>query len=90
MLPVLREADRLKRSIGQISEGNVVGVLSLLMLAYSIYRQISSYLEQQKREQLEYRQSIAEAQNLDTKEQVEAFIQKQRQAMEYWRSSYIP
>mgnify|MGYP000377393312 CR=1 FL=1 len=90
MLPGLREADRLKRSIGQISEGNVVGVLSLLMLAYSIYRQISSYLEQQKREQLEYQKAIMQTKNFTTAEQFQVWQADQNRAIRGFGTGIIP
>ena len=55
MIPVLDEADRLRTNLKILSAGNITGIIGLLMLALTIYRQVVSMLEEQKRREEEYK-----------------------------------
>lgn len=90
MIPGLREAQRLKNSLGQISAGNITGVIGLLMLAYSIYRQISAMLEEQKQQQADYQKAVMEVRGLTTSAQFTSWKEGQRQTFEGYRTNIIP
>jgi hypothetical protein len=81
MIPGLREAQRIQRSLGALSAGSVMGVVGLLMVAYQIYKQVAAYLEEQKQLQIEYRQAIMEARNFTTIAQVKAWQADQDRIM---------
>lgn len=90
MIPGLREAQRIQRGLGALSEGSIMGVMGLLMVAYSIYRQISAYLEEQKRQQAEFKKTIMGLQGFTTSAEFTAWQTGQRQAIEGYRSGIIP
>jgi hypothetical protein len=90
MIPGLREAQRIQRGLGALSEGSVMGVVGLLMVAYSIYKQISAYLEEQKQQQAEYKQAIMEIRGFTTSAEFTAWQTGQRQAIEGYRNGIIP
>lgn len=90
MIPGLREANRLRRSIRQLSVGNISGVVTILMLALSIYRQVASMMEEQKRQQEEYKRSVMEIRGFTTSAQFEAWQKQQRHLQEAYRSGIIP
>ena len=77
MIPGLREAQRIQRSIGLLSEGSLMGGLGLLMVAYSIYRQISAYLEEQKQQQAEYQKAIMDIRGFTTSAQFKTWEDNQ-------------
>ena len=87
MIPGLREAQRIQRSLGALSAGSLVGVVGLLMVAYSIYRQISAMLEEQKQQQADYKKTIMDVRGFTTSAQFIAWQAGQRQAIE---NSYRP
>ena len=87
MIPGLREAQRITRSIGTLSEGSVMGVVGLLMVAYSIYRQINAMLEEQKQQQADYQKAIIEIRGFTTVAQFTQYQDNQRRAIE---NSYRP
>ena len=90
MIPGLREAQRIHRSIGMVSEGSVMGVLGLLMVAYSIYRQISSMLEEQKQQQAEYKKTIMDVRGFTTSAQFTQWQENQSRLIEGYRLRIIP
>lgn len=90
MIPGLREAQRIQRSIGLLSEGSIMGGLGLLLVAYSIYKQISSMLEQQQQQRDELQKAIMEIRGFTTSAQFLAWQEGQRQLIEGYRSGIIP
>ena len=86
MIPVLDEADRLRTNLKILSAGNITGIIGLLMLALSIYRQVVSMLEEQKRREEEYRRQVMQLRGFATIKEFEAWQNSQRQAQEQWRS----
>lgn len=90
MLPGLREANRLQTNLKALSAGNIVGVIGILMLALSIYRQVASMMEEQKRQQEEYKRSVMEIRGFTTSAQFEAWQKQQRHLQEAYRSGIIP
>jgi hypothetical protein len=86
MIPGLREAHRLKVALGEISAGNIVGVIGVLMLAYSIYKQVVTLMEEQKRQQLEYQQTIMQIRGYEHESQFTAWLQTQ----DNYRTGVIP
>lgn len=60
MIPGLREANRLRRSIGQLSDRNIVGAVGLFMLAIRIYRMIDQYYKKLEQEKQDYQRRIME------------------------------
>jgi hypothetical protein len=90
MLPGLREADRLQTNLKTLSAGNIAGVIGILMLALSIYRQVASMMEEQKRQQEEYKRSVMEIRGFTTSAQFEAWQKQQRHLQEAYRSGIIP
>jgi hypothetical protein len=87
MIPGLREAQRLQHSLALVSAGSVMGILGLLMVAYSIYRQISAMLEEQQQQRNDYNKAIMEARGFTTLSQIEQYKESQRKAIE---NSYRP
>lgn len=83
MIPGLREASRLKRDIGLVNAGSMMGVLGLLMLAYSIYQQANRMLEDQKQQQEEYKSLIIQAQNFTSNSQYQAWQTQMTNALSY-------
>jgi hypothetical protein len=90
MIPGLREAQRIYRGLGALSEGSLMGGLGLLLVAYSIYKQISAYLEEQKQQQAEYKKTIMELRGFTTSTEFTSWQTGQRQAIEGYRSGIIP
>jgi hypothetical protein len=90
MLPGLREANRLQTALKSLSAGNIAGVIGILMLALSIYRQVASMMEEQKRQQEEYKRSVMEIRGFTTSAQFEAWQKQQRHLQEAYRSGIIP
>ena len=92
-IPGLREAyhyvEALKR-IERFGLMDIGGVVSVLMLAYTLYRQLAQMMEEQKRQQAEYRQNVMAAQNFATTEQFIQWQTNQRQAFDSYRSGIIP
>ena len=87
MIPGLREASRLQTALKSLSTGNtLVAIISILMLVLSIYRQIVSMLEEQKRREEEYRRQVMQLRGFTTIKEFEAWQNSQRQAQEQWRS----
>ena len=86
MIPVLDEADRLRTNLKILSAGNITGIIGILMLALTIYRQVVSMMEEQKRQQEEYRRQIMQLRGFTTIKEFEAWQNSQRQAQEQWRS----
>lgn len=60
MIPGLREANRLQRSIRQLSDRNIVGAVGLFMLAIRIYRMIDQYYKKLEQEKQDYQRQIME------------------------------
>ncbi len=60
MIPGLREANRLQRSIRQLSDRNIVGAVGLFMLAIQIYRMIDQYYKKLEQEKQDYQRRIME------------------------------
>jgi hypothetical protein len=90
MIPGLREAQRIQRSIGMLSEGSIMGGLSLLLVAYSIYRQISAMLAEQEQQRAEYRKMVMEARGFTLKAQFTQWQEDQRRTIEDYRNRVIP
>lgn len=86
MIPGLREAQRLNRSLGQLASGNIVGVVGVLMLALSVYRLIMSALEEQKRQQETFKREIMRAQNFSSNAQFQVWQVQQQVALESYRN----
>jgi hypothetical protein len=86
MIPGLREARRLQVGLENISAGNIVGVVGLLMLALTIYRQISQMQAEQKRQQEAYRQMIMQAQNFTSQTQFQAWQLQTQTALAGYRN----
>ena len=91
MIPGLREAQRIQRSLGALSEGSIMGGLGLLLVAYSIYRQISAMLEEQKKQAEEYRRMVMEARGFTLTSEFTRWQDDQRRAIENaYRPGVIP
>ena len=90
MIPGLREAYRIKVGLGYLSQGSLLGVVGLLMVAYSIYRQISSYLEEQKQQQAEIRQAVMAIQNFTTTAQFQTWQENTDRAIRGYQTGHIP
>lgn len=86
MLPGLREANTLQTNLKSLSAGNIVGVIGILMLVVSIYRQVVSMMEEQKRREEEYKRQVMQLRGFTTNQEFEAWQNSQRQAQEQWRS----
>jgi chromosome segregation ATPase len=87
MIPGLREAQRIQRSIGLLTEGSIMGVVGLLLVAYQIYQKISAMLAEQQQLRDEYKKTVMEIRGFTTSAQFTAFQTGQRQAIE---NSYRP
>ena len=90
MIPGLREAHRLTIAMKNLSVGNLVGVVSLVLLVISIVRQVSAMLNEQKRQQEAYQQMVMEARGFTTLAQAQRFTDDQRRAVEKSIMSGIP
>lgn len=86
MLPGLREANRLQTNLKTLSAGNIVGVIGILMLALSIYRQVASMMEEQQRQKEEYKREIMRAQNLTSQSQYQTWQTQQETALANYRN----
>jgi hypothetical protein len=86
MIPGLREARRLQVGLENLQAGSLIGVVGIVMLAYSIYRQIMAYYDDLKREQAQFRSEVMQAQNFTTFAQFESWDRKRQQALDYYRS----
>lgn len=89
MVPGLREASRLQRSLSLLQTGNIAGVLGVIMLAYSLYRQISAMMEEQKKQQMEYRRDVMEARGFTLTSEFDRWKEEQRQLSEQYRLTSI-
>jgi hypothetical protein len=90
MIPGLREAQRIQRSLGALSEGSIMGVLGLLLVAYSIYKEISRMLAEQQQQADEYKKEIMEIRGFTMSAQFEKWQEDQRRIIEGYRSGIIP
>lgn len=86
MIPGLREANRLKRNVDLLSGGSVMGVLGILLLAYSLYQQINRIIEEQQRQKEEYKREIMRAQNLTSQSQYQTWQTQQETALANYRN----
>ena len=82
MIPGLREANRLRRSIGQLSAGNIVGAVGLFMLAIRIYRMIDQYYKKLEQEKQDYQRQIMETSKFTTAAQFKDWETNQRQIID--------
>ena len=82
MIPGLREANRLRRSIGQLSAGNIVGAVGLFMLAIRIYRMIDQYYKKLEQEKQDYQRQIMEISKFTTAAQFKDWETNQRQIID--------
>ena len=87
MIPGLREAQRIYRSLGALSEGSIMGALGLLMVAYSIYRQISAMLAEQEQQRLEYRRMVMEARGFTLISEFERWKEDQTRIINGYRTT---
>lgn len=82
MIPGLREANRLQRSIRQLSAGNIVGAVGLFMLAIRIYRIIDQYYKKLEQEKQDYQRQIMEISKFTTAAQFKDWETNQRQIID--------
>ena len=82
MIPGLREANRLRRSIRQLSAGNIVGAVGLFMLAIRIYRMIDQYYKKLEQEKQDYQRQIMETSKFTTAAQFKDWETNQRQIID--------
>ncbi len=88
MLPGLREAYQLQRSIKWLSTGNIVGIFGLVMMALNIYRAVSAMFEEQKKQQEEYQRAVMQLRELNAT-QYQRYEESQRMALESWKTKTI-
>jgi len=69
MIPGLREADRLQRGLGQLSMGNIMGALTIALLAYSILMQVKRMYDEQKRQQEEFEREVRQSRGYMAREE---------------------
>ena len=89
MIPGLREANSLNRSLQMLQAGNVMGAMGVLLLAYSLYRQISAMIEEQKKQQTEYRRDVMEARGFALTSEFDRWQEDQRQLNDQYRLTSI-
>jgi len=86
MLPGLREAQRLQKSIGQLSEGNIMGAISLAFLILTILKQVQRLYEEHKRKQKQYEQDLMAAQGFNVRSEFKPYESQQKMAMKNSRN----
>ena len=90
MIPGLREAQRLTRSMELLSAGNLMGVAGLLMVSWSIYRQMSSMMDAQKQQDTDYRRMIMEARGFKQVSQYKSWQEDQNRLDRGYMTTTIP
>lgn len=90
MIPGLREAHRLTIAMKNITLGNVVGLVSLFLLAISIINSVKSVLAAQERERAEYQRLIMNERGFVTQDRFLAWERSTKQAVESYRTREIP
>lgn len=88
-LPYLREARRLYSSIEAVSAGSVAGVVSLLLIAYTILQQVLRMQTDQERQRLEYKNAIMQAQGFTNTAQFQTWENQQNAALQSYKSRPI-
>ncbi|MCL1977598.1 MAG: hypothetical protein FWG55_05825 [Candidatus Bathyarchaeota archaeon] len=77
MIPGLREADRLQKSIGQLSTGNIMGALTITLLAYNIIMQVKRLYDEQKRQQEQYTREVMQSRGYTTQQEYQQWEKQQ-------------
>src|SRR3972149_446005 len=90
MLPGLSEAYRFHRSLFWLKEGSVFGAFTLLLLAWSIYKKVAGMLEEQKRQQEQFKKEIMEIREFTTSAEFQRWQENQRRLIEGYRTGRFP
>ncbi|MDR0797807.1 MAG: hypothetical protein LBE70_03715 [Nitrososphaerota archaeon] len=86
MLPGLREAQRLQKSMGQLEAGNIMGALNIALLAVAVLNQVMRLYEEQKRKQKQYEQDLMQAQGFATRSEFKQYETQQKTALKQSRT----
>jgi len=86
MIPGLREVDRLQRGLGQISAGNVMGLVGLFFVAMRLIKMLNQYFDKIKQQAQEMEAYVREARGFTTHEQYAQWQAQQKEGMRATRN----
>jgi hypothetical protein len=89
-VPGLHEVERLQKNILKFDIGNIGGIVSIVMIAYSLFMKLTSALAEQERIKAEFQTAVMDAQGFTTSSQFTNWQNTQTQAIQGYRSKIIP
>ena|GEM_PF-3060302 len=81
MLPGMREALTIQKSLKQMSAMNVMGFVNIAFLAYNIAMQAKSLYDKWKREQEEFKREVMNLRGYETQEEFTQWQNEQKQGL---------
>ncbi len=92
MTPGVREVYQIYRDMEKflVNPVNLIGAMGLFQLVLLLYQRVTSYIQQQERQQAEYQQAVMQLQNFSNSSQFAVWESSQRQAAEGYRRNVVP
>jgi hypothetical protein len=89
MLPGMREALSIQKSLGQLSAGNVMGALNMAFLAYNIVVQVKRLYDDMKRKQEEFEREVMSLRGYESREEFVVWQNEQKTGLNVSRNRIV-